>query len=192
MKSWIQTPQRLGTVLALCAIAVGCGKASIVKQIRRNEKLRPALQAALAAATNTETQARAELLAIWPSAWTASGWTFDEQQQKFNGKTSVAALLYGRYVLKLVFDWEAPADPGAFRFSKLWYNFYEIQSLRLPQGGGSAGGPYVKYNTTNQAVFGPKEWRSLVESKWDFSALGLHVISNAPVPNIGTLTPAHW
>ena len=201
MRSWRSFTRCFGAVLALCPIALvrGCGKDPITalyinnkEEMERNAKLETALQRVLAVGTNAEIQARAEFLEVWPSAWTAHGWTFDKQREKFNGGTATAALLYDRYVIKLILDWEAPADLREFRFVKLRYNFYEIESVRLAPGGGTVGGQYITYNSTNQAWFGAKQWKSLAESNWDFSQLGVHVVSNAPVPNIRTLAPGRW
>jgi len=37
--------------------------------------------------------------------------------------------------------------------------------------------PYSKW-------FGLKEWNQLVDADWDFSKLGITIVSNAPIPNI--------
>ncbi len=189
----------LGILTLSWLLTPGCGNASKAvlditygKQMERNAKLRQALRSTLTAGTNPQTTAWNEFVGYLPSAWRSEGWTYDEVGKRFHGDAAAATLIHDRYVLKIILDFEASADLQRFEFPRVRYHFYEVASVRLSPEGGGGGGQSITFNPTNQAWFGMKEWKSLVESNWDFTQIGVRVVSNAPVRNIRTVSPAMW
>jgi hypothetical protein len=85
--------------------------------------------------------------------------------------------LYNRYVLSMRVPIEMNADririvkSGDPRFVLV-----EVESISPVNG-------YVTYNTDFQKNFGIIEWKKVVESKGDFSVIGVHLIKDKPVAN---------
>ena len=175
-----RSKQVLGIVImTLIAITVlGCGE---VKLVVRNRHMNDALDATLTNKSNAELKIWHEFLGHWPNAKQEKGFVWREANQRFEGNVAAAALIEERYVLKLILDFEMSADFQRVTFPKVRLTFYRVKELIVPPEGPAQGG-YTIMRDDNQNWFGANEWNQLVRSGWNFSAIGINVVSNAPVP----------
>src|SRR5260221_10548668 len=80
------------------------------KTAERNAKLEQTVRTALASGTNHEVLLWQEFKANWPQDWQALGFAWHEDQQEFKGAADATSLVEGRYVLKIVVDFEVTRD----------------------------------------------------------------------------------
>jgi hypothetical protein len=137
----------------------------------------------LTTSTNVEVQAWREFLAKWPSARQRRGFAWYEDLKKLEGGISAATLIEDRYAFKAILDFEISADFQEVTFPKLRFHFAEVKRVILPPGGAEEGGVKV-YFQPDQKWFDQKDWMRPVDSNWNFSAIGINVVSNAPIQNI--------
>lgn len=180
-----------GLAVSLClGIFVGCDDARkvIVEKMsnttaERQAKVRQSLQRALTTSTNAQVLAWQEVLTQWPLATPRRGFAWDADLEKFDGNVSAGTLIEDRYVFKVILDFEMSSNFEKTTFSKLRFQFTEVKRVILPPEGAAEGGVDTLFQPDTK-WFGLKEWRQLVESNWNFSAIGITVVSNAPIQNI--------
>ncbi len=180
-------------VLLVTGLFVGCddSRKAIVagmtrKTAERNANVEQALSAALTTSTNVEVQAWREFLNAWPSGQRSPGFAWYEDLKKFQGGVSASTLIEDRYVLKVILDFEISSDFQKVAFTKLRFHFAEVKRVDVPPGGAAEGGVSILFQP-DQKWFGLDDWKRLVEAHWNFSALGITVVSNAPIPNIRSI-----
>src|SRR2546430_11552442 len=185
---------RLGLFQSLVAILcvllmVGCDAMEnkimqdAEKTAKRNNLAKQAVYGALAANTNAESQAWQQFLAHWPAARQSGGLVWDEALKKFRPDVMASALIEDRYVFRIILDFEVSEDYQELVCQKFRLNFFEVKEVQLPPEGAGHGGTMTTFQPYSK-WFGLKEWKQLVDANWDFSKLGITVISNAPIPNI--------
>ena len=174
----------------LCALlVVGCDV--VEKKImqdaaatdKRNNLAKQAVYNTLAANTNAESQAWQQFLAHWPEARQSGGLVWDEALKKFRPDVMASALIEDRYVFRIILDFEVSEDYQKVVCQKFRLNFFEVKEVQVPPEGAKEGGTMTTFQP-DQKWFGLKEWKQLVDANWDFSKLGITIISNAPIPNI--------
>jgi hypothetical protein len=185
---------RIGILLA-SFWTTGCGdaqKAVVTIMNRntaeRNERVERTLQLALVNSPDPKANVWRQFVKRWPQAPPKHGFAWREELQKFEGNTSAAALIEGRYLFKVIVDFELTADFQKLTFTKLRFHFAEVKRVVSPPGGASQGGVSILFQP-DQRWFGMTEWERLVEAGWDFSSLGITLISNAPIQNIQSALP---
>ncbi|PYL00913.1 MAG: hypothetical protein DME19_03505 [Verrucomicrobia bacterium] len=150
---------------------------------KRNNMAKQVVYNALAASTNAESQAWQQFLAHWPFARQSGGLVWDEALKKFRPDVMASALIEDRYVFRIILDFEVSEDYQEVVFQKFRLNFFEVKEVQLPPEGAGHGGTMTTFQPYSK-WFGLKEWKELVDSNWDFSKLGITIVSNAPIPNI--------
>ncbi|MBI3870961.1 MAG: hypothetical protein HY299_20715 [Verrucomicrobia bacterium] len=176
-------------------IFVGCDDARKVivttmsnTTAERNAKVDHRLQSALETSTNAQVLVWQEFLTKWPLARKGHGFAWYEDLNKFQGNVSAVTVIEARYAFKVILDFEIDSDFKEIKFPKLRFHFAEVKQVIVPPGGAAQGGVTVLFQP-DQKWLGLKEWRQLVESGWNFSVVGVNVISNAPVQNIQSALP---
>ena len=169
---------------------VGCGEGSLsgvpklsVAGANRNAKVAQALQKALAASTNTYAVVWRQFMEKWPSARPRKGFVWREDLNKLQGNVSAGTDIEGRYAFAVILDFEMGPDNWEVQFVKLRLHLAEVKQVIVPPDGASRGGVTV-YFQPDQKWFGLKEWEKFVESNWNFSSIGINIISNNPIVNI--------
>lgn len=182
-------------VLLGVGIFVGCDDArnAIVTTktrtiAQRKAKVEQRLQNALAASTNAYVLAWREFLTKWPLAHQDDGFAWYEGLQQFQGNVDAATPIENRYVFKVILNFEIDPDCQKITFSRLRFHFAEVKRVVIPPEGAAQGGVTVLFQP-DQRWFGLNEWRQLVESGWNFSVIGINVVSNSPVQNIQSALP---
>ena len=184
----------LGLFLSLAAILyallmVGCDyvgnkiMSNAAATDKRNNMAKQAVYGALAANTNAERLAWQQFLAHWPAARQSGGLVWDEALKKFRPDVMASALIEDRYVFRIILDFEVSEDYQEVVFQKFRLNFFEVKEVQLPPEGAGHGGTMTTFQPYSK-WFGLKEWKQLVDANWDFSKLGIAIVSNAPIPNI--------
>jgi hypothetical protein len=90
---------------------------------------------------------------------------------------------YGRYELDYQVD--VIVDYKNNKISKVdgipAFLLLEVATVAKPTPGGAVGSTY---KSTDQAshVFGEEQWDKIVAAKGDFSVIGIHLITNSPIP----------
>jgi hypothetical protein len=107
---------------------------------------------------------------------------------RFQGGVSAATLIEGRYVFKAVMDFSISSNCDDVVFSRGRFHFAEVSKVIVPPGGAVEGGISVIFHQDQRWLNGV-DWKRLVGSDWNFSALGIEVRSNAPVRNIESAIP---
>jgi hypothetical protein len=153
------------------------------KTAKRNNLAKQAVYGALAANTNAESQAWQQFLAHWPEARQSGGLVWDEALKKFRPDVMATALIADRYVFRIILDFEVSEDYQEVVCQKFRLSFFEVKEVQLPPEGAGHGGTMTTFQPYSK-WFGLKEWKQLVDANWDFSKLGIAIISNAPIPNI--------
>jgi hypothetical protein len=176
-------------------IFAGCEdarKAIVIKRSNttpeRNAKVEQRLQRALATSTNAQVLAWQDFLTQWPLARQRRGFAWYEDLKEFQGDVSAVTLIEDRYAFKVILDFEIDSDFQEVKFHKLRFHFAEVKQVIVPPGGAAEGGVTVSFQP-DQKWFRLKEWRQLVESGWNFSVIGVNLVSNAPVQNIQSALP---
>jgi len=178
-------------VVLLCAISsVGCGDAQIhtitddaEKTARRNARVRQAVYSALTANNSLESQVWQEFLTHWPDARPYDGLVWDRNSKKFRTTVTATAIIEDRYVFKFILDSEVSEDFQKVTFQKLRFHFFEVKEVVIPPEGAGHGGTMTTFQP-DQKWLGLTEWKRLVDANWDFSKIGITIISNTPIPNI--------
>lgn len=123
-----------------------------------------------------------EIKQIFPNAPTDHFIT----QYGFNESVPVmwntVAYVYGRY--EFGYQVNVIVDYKNNRISKVdgipEFYLWEVATLTTPDSGGVVGATYNK--TNNFPFIGEKQWDKIVADKGDFSAVGIHLITNSPIP----------
>jgi hypothetical protein len=177
-------------VAILCALwFVGCDDAEkkimqeAEKTAKRNNLAKQAVYDMLAANTNAESKAWQQFLTHWPHARQSGGLVWDEALKKFRPVVMASALIEDRYVFRIILDFEVSKDYQEVECRRFQHNFFEVKEVQLPPEGAGHGGTMTTFQPYSK-WFGLKEWKELVDANWDFSKLGITIISNAPIPNI--------
>lgn len=150
---------------------------------KRNAKVEQRLHTALTTSTNADVLAWHEFLNKWPLARQRRSFAWYEALNEFQGDVSAATLIEDRYVFEAILNFEIDPDFQEVRFPKLRFHFSEVKRVIVPQDGTARGGETVSFQP-DQKLFGLKEWKQLVESGWNFPAIGISVVSNAPIQDI--------
>jgi hypothetical protein len=182
------------TILLMTALAMGgCGDPVqqaltpvIKKKAEREAAVETAVLVALANSTAPEVRSWAEFKDHWPVDWQSLGFAFYGDEARFKGAVDATTLIDSRYVLKIIVDFELSADYREAVFPRTRFHVFEVREVR--PGGGGQGGYSVSFGPVDR-WFGPDEWERLRRSNWDFSALGIGIVSNAPVPSIRKVLP---
>jgi hypothetical protein len=168
-------------ILALSSLLVGCGsKRAALPSEATTENEQSNYEAALMDATNAIPCA-ADFLRLFPHAWTYfSYYTGVAGPSSFNMQT----LLYGRYELYM----KVPVTFGAHRrkvktFGQPEFLLNAISNITNTDNGNL----YISYDAGNNHRFGSSEWKRVVESGGEFSAIGYTVVTNSPLPRIQEL-----
>ena len=176
-------------------VVAGCDDARKVilnqmnkKTIQRNLMVEQALRNALLTSTNAETEAWRDFLSKWPSARRGEGYVWDEASNIVRGDASATTVIEGRYIFKAILNFEMNPNFEAVTFPKLRFEFSELKRITVPPEGAAAGGVSISFQPDTKWL-GLKEWRHLVDSNWNFSSLGIEIVSNAPVQNIEAAIP---
>jgi hypothetical protein len=153
------------------------------KAAKLNATVKKAVHNSLRANTNAEARAWQTFLKHWPNArrYDANAW--DGALQKFRAGARATAIIEERYVFKIILDCSVSVDGQEVVYHPLRFRFFEVKAVRLPAKG-SGGGATVTTLQPDQKWFELKEWNQLVEANWDFSKIGITIVSNAPIPNI--------
>jgi hypothetical protein len=153
------------------------------KAAKLNAKVKKAVQNALAVNTNAESRAWQAYSAHWPDARRYDGYVWDGALQKFRAGLTATTIIEDRYVFKIMMDCTVTVDCQEVAFEQPRFHFFEVKAVRLPPKGAGQGGPTTTFQP-DQKWFQLKEWNQLMEANWNFSKIGITVISNAPIPNI--------
>ena len=153
------------------------------KAAKLNDRVKKAVHSALATNTNAESQAWRTFLKHWPKARQSDGLAWDEAQKKFRTRDTATAIIEDRYVFKIILDCAVSEDCQEVAYQQLRFHFFEVKAVRLPPKGAGHEGATTTFQP-DQKWFELKEWNQLVEADWNFSKIGITIISNAPIPNI--------
>jgi hypothetical protein len=163
---------------------------SFMPEIERNEKVDQAIKAAIATSGDPRVQAFRQFLSHWHLQWPVVkegavgeggiGFAWYKDLQKFQGGVDATAIIEDRYTLQIILDCNVSPDYNIVEFTNLRFSFGEVKAVRPQPGGGCD----IRYNSANGRQFGLKEWNQLKAANWDFSSIGINIISNAPIPNI--------
>jgi hypothetical protein len=153
------------------------------KAAKLNAKAKKAMHNALAANTNAESQAWHAFLSHWPEARQYDAYAWDGAVQRFRAGATATAIIEERYVFKIILDCSVGADGQEVVFNPLRFRFSEVKAVRLPPKGAGQGGTMTTFQPDPKS-FELKEWNQLVAANWDFSTIGITIVSNAPIPNI--------
>ena len=146
-------------------------------------KVKKSVHNALAANTSPECQAWQTFLAHWPNARQYDAYAWDGTLKKFKAGVTATAIIEERYVFKISMDSTVSVDGQEVVFQQPRFRFSEVQAVRLPPKGAGHEGTITSFKPGPKS-FELKEWNQLVEANWDFSKIGITIISNAPIPNI--------
>ncbi|SRR6266536_6164036 len=180
------------SAISLCFIwVVGCDDASqsdktmadANKFATQTSRVKRAVYSFLSSNTNAESHAWQDFLAHWPDARQYAGLVWDDSLKRFRTDITATAILEERYVLKIIFDFEVSEDSQEVVLRILRFHFLEVKEVRLPPEGPREGGTMTTFQP-DQKWFSLKEWQQLVNADWDFSKIGITIVSNAPIPNI--------
>ena len=180
-------------MLFVLSVVNGCGNQDeAMKEAtsigERNGKVRQSLQNAISTSTNAESQAWHEFLAEWPDARQGIGLAWYEEKRKFEGNLSASTLIEDRYLFRIVLYFEMDADYKSVTFPKTRFQFSEIKRVIVPREGPQEGGISITYQPDTK-WFGLREWKKLVDSRWDLSSISITVISNSPIPGLRSAWP---
>ena len=153
------------------------------KPAKLNAKVKKAVHNALVANTNAESQAWRAFLKHWPGARRYDGYAWDGALKKFRADVTATAIIEDRYVFKIILDCAVSDDCQEVVFQQLRFHLFEVRAVRLPPKGAGHGGMMTTFQP-DQQWFALKEWNQLVEANWNFSKIGITIVSNAPIPNI--------
>jgi hypothetical protein len=169
-------------------ILVGCGdteraRRDTSKQIQTNVAVDRLVWSALGSGSDSESIIWRKFSADWSSSKTNIGFAWHEDRQRFEGGVDATAIVADRYLLQLAVEFWIKKDQGQVVFDNVRCHFTEVKAVRPTSGGGY----YVSFNTSSDRWLRPDDLKQLIESNWDFSRVGINVISNDPVPNIQNL-----
>jgi hypothetical protein len=150
-----------------------------------NERVQKAVTGALAMETNAELRAWHTFKQRWPSCSQRLGFAWDKQEQQFQGDAVLIAGIRDRYALRLILNLKVGANCQDVKITKLRLHLSEVAQIVPSPGGGFS----IGFNTESDRWFGIQELNSLVIANWDFSALGITIISNAPLANFRSVLP---
>ena len=153
------------------------------KAAKPSARVKKAVQNALAANTNAESRAWHAFMTHWPDARRYDGYAWDGALNKYRAGVTATAIIEDRYVFKILLDCTVSVDSQEVAFQPLRFHFFEVKAVRLPPKGAGQEGTMTTFHP-DQKWFQLKEWNQLVEAKWDFSKIGITIVSNAPVSNI--------
>jgi len=182
-------PMLLVAVSVCITLLPGCKNAQnevlpeAEKAAKLNARVKKAVHNALAANTNAESQAWQAFLRHWPRARQYDGFAWDGALKKFRAGVTATAIIEDRYVFKIRLESTVSVDGQEVVFQQLRFHFFEVKAVRLPPKGAGHGGPVTTLQP-DQKWFELKEWNQLVEANWNFSKIGITIVSNAPIPNI--------
>jgi len=151
-----------------------------------NAKVQKAVHNALATNTHAESQAWQAFLTHWPDARRTDGYVWDGALKRFRAGVTATAIIEDRYVFKIILDCVVSDDCQEVVFQQLRFHFFEVRAVRLQPKGAGPGGMVTTFQP-DQKWFELKEWNQLVEANWNFSKIGITIITNAPIPNIRTV-----
>jgi hypothetical protein len=97
-------------------------------------------------------------------------------------KWNTVTYIYGRY--QFGYQVNVIVDYKNNRISKVdgipAFYLWEVATLTPPNSDGVVG---ATYNTSNDIPFvGEKQWNKIVAAEGDFSVVGIHLITNSPIP----------
>ena len=153
---------------------------SLQPEIQRNAAVDQSLKAALTNSADPKLQAWQEFLTHWPLAKQEYGFAWHQDLQKFQGNASATTLIEDHYVFQCILNFDASKDCREVTFTKLRFSFEEVEEVQVQPGGACD----VTFNTQSGKWLDLKDWEKLKASNWDFSKIGITVVSNAPIPNI--------
>jgi hypothetical protein len=163
---------------------------SFTPETKRNERVADAIKKAVATNRNDNVQAFHEFVSHWQLRWPVVkegasgeggiGFVWNKDLGHFQGGADATAIIEDRYTLQIILDCNVSQDCKIVEFPNLRFSFGEVQQVQIWPGGGSD----IQYNTDNGKWFGLKEWEQLKKENWDFSKIGISIISNAPIPRI--------
>ncbi len=163
---------------------------SLMPEVEKREHVRQAIKNAVATNTDPKVLAFHEFLSHWHLQWPVvkegafgeggMGFAWNKDLHKFQGTVDATAIIEDRYVLQIILDCEVGEDFKVVTFTNLRFSFEEVKDIRVRSGGGYA----IRFDSQNGKRFGLKEWQQLKEGNWDFSKIGINIISNAPIPNL--------
>jgi hypothetical protein len=168
-------------ILVLSSVLAGCGSGDAgLPSVATMTKEQANYEAALRDATNSIPYA-ADFARLFPRAGAFfSYYTGIAGPSSFNIQT----LLYGRYELHMRVPVTFDAGRGKVEtFGQPEFLFKAISSITSADNGNL----YIAYDTENSHRFGPSEWKRVVESGGNFTAIGYTVVSNNPVPRFQEL-----
>ena len=93
------------------------------------------------------------------------------------------AYIYGRYEfgyqVNVMIDYKENriTETSGVEHFYLW----EVATVSKPTPDGAVSGTYVS-DSKNRGVFGERDWNKIVAANGDFSVIGIHLITNSPVP----------
>ena len=101
---------------------------------------------------------------------------------------SASTLIEDRYLFRIVLYFEMDADYKSVTFPKTRFQFSEIKRVIVPREGPQEGGISITYQPDTK-WFGLREWKKLVDSRWDLSSISITVISNSPIRGLRSAWP---
>ena len=171
------------TLLSSCNTAQNKIPPEAGKAAKLNARVKKAVHNELATNSNAESQAWRAFLTHWPEARQYDGSVWDETLRKFRTIATATAIIEDRYVFKILLDCAVSEDCQEVVFQQLRFHFFEVRAVRLPPEGAGHGGTMTTFQP-GQKWFELKEWNQLVEANWNFSKIGITIVSNTPIPNI--------
>lgn len=154
---------------------------SLKSEIDRNGKVDKAIFSALKTSPDVKVRAWHEFLSHWPSAKQEHGFARSRDSNEFNGTVAATALVEGRYHVQIVLNLKVSKDCSAVVFTKLRFHFMEVKEVQLRAEGSVE---MITFETSSDRWFSLNEWEKLTAAKLNFPAIGINIISNAPIPNI--------
>jgi hypothetical protein len=96
---------------------------------------------------------------------------------------NTVAYIYGRY--EFGYQVNVIVDYKNNKISKVvgipTFYLWEVATVSKPTADGAVESTY-KSSNGNKSPFGEKQWNKVVAAKGDFSVIGIHLITNSPVP----------
>jgi hypothetical protein len=116
----------------------------------------------------------------WPGAKQDIGLTWDKDSNQFTGNVAIAAVIEGRFVIKLWSRYKMDKGLARVQFAEPELHFYEFQRIVRNAGGGVS----ISYNNSSERHLKYNDWLRLKAANWDFNSLGISIISNSPIPGV--------
>jgi hypothetical protein len=165
---------------AIMLVAISCQRRDMNAEIQQLTAANQRVVQAVEESNADGCTAIREFRDHWPGSKQDIGLTWDKESNQFIGKVVIATVIEGRFVIKLWSRYEMDKGLARIQFDQPELHFYEFQQIVRQAGGGVS----IRYNNSSNRWLKYSDWLRLKAANWDFSSLGISIISNSPIPGV--------